>query len=187
MMPRRTGRGIVILSGLVVISFWLRPDQEDNRNQSIVGLDTQLNYALHDFQALYYDLDGRLVGRMESPLLTNDAETGMGWVEKPLFRMVHQENLWTILSESATVTPDRQHVTFEGEVRLIAVSRENGRRMRVDSSEVTFDIDPRVAHSEAAVVIREATNTLKARGFSLDMTNSSFTLNREVQGLYGVQ
>lgn len=184
MIPRRTVQGILVLSVLSVVSFWLSRDGRRDEGGSIGGLDTSLNYALHDFEARYFDEQGRLAVRVEAPLLTNDASTGIGHIDQPRFRLVHEGNLWTILSESATVTPDRERVHLAGAVKLSQVVPGTLRQLDIQTREVTVEIDPRIAHSTENVVITEGENVLEATGFSLDMTKNQFQLAQGVRGVY---
>lgn len=184
MMPRRTMLGIVVIGVLTAVSFWLNRDSDDSAPSAIAGLDTRLNYALHDFEALYYDQQGKLAGKVTAPKLANDAETGIGVIEQPRFQVVHEGRRWTILSEAATVTPDREHVLFSGQVNLMGGEVDQGREVRIRSSEVTLDINPRYVHSEREVTIEEGPNVLNAYGFHLDMTNQQFQLESQVEGQY---
>ena len=104
MIPRRTLLGIAVVGLLTAVSFWLNRDPDDDGPSAIAGLDTRLNYALQDFEALYYDQRGNLAGKVIAPRLANDAETGIGVIEEPRFQVVHEGRHWTILSEAATVT-----------------------------------------------------------------------------------
>ena len=184
MIPRKTMHGIAVVGALAALSFWLNRESAEDRPGAIAGLDTRLNYALHDFEALYYDQAGKLAGRVTAPGLANDAETGIGVIDQPRFRVVHEGRHWTILSETATVTPDREHVRFSGEVSVLGQEIDRGREVRIKTSEVTLDIDPRRIHSNENVTIREGLNALNANGFRLDMTKEQFHLDRQVKGHY---
>ena len=78
MIPRRIVHGILVLSTLSALSFWLSRDIRRDERATIGGLDTSLNYAMRDFEARYFDEQGRLAARVEAPLLANDASTGIG-------------------------------------------------------------------------------------------------------------
>jgi lipopolysaccharide export system protein LptC len=186
MIPRRTVHGILVLSVLSALSFWLSRDVRRDEQTSIGGLDTSLNYALRDFEARYFDEQGRLAARVEAPLLTNDASTGIGRIDQPRFRVVHEGNLWTILSESATVTPDRERVQLAGAVQMVRVEPGSLRQLDIQTREVTVEIDPRIAHSTEHVVITEGENVLEATGFRLDMSNNQFQLAQGVRGTYAI-
>ncbi|NNK37715.1 MAG: LPS export ABC transporter periplasmic protein LptC, partial [Xanthomonadales bacterium] len=87
MIKRRTRRGIILLALLAVLSWLLsRPTAEGPAN-SLSELDTRLNYALYDFSGRMLDDQGRIQLEIESPVLRNDAESGVGTVETPQLRI----------------------------------------------------------------------------------------------------
>jgi lipopolysaccharide export system protein LptC len=183
MIPPRTVRGILVIGLLAAVSFWLNREPGGDEQAAIAGLDTRLNYALRDFEGQYFDEQGRLAGQINAPLLTNDAESGVGRIDQPRFRVVHEDMQWTILSATATLTPDRERVHFGGQVSLFG-QEPSGREVQILTSEVTLDIDPRVANSADDVTIHEGQNFLAATGFRLDMTNNEYQLFNKVQGQY---
>lgn len=184
MIQRRTIRGIVVLGVLAALSFWLNRDTTEQRPTGISGLDTRLNYALRDFEARYFDEQGQLAGHITAPLLTNEAETGIGRIDQPRVRVVHEGNLWTILSDSATLTPDRQRVVLTGAVNMTGREAGTLREVEIQSSNVTVEIDPRIARSDEAVTIQQDQDFLAATGFMLDMTSNNFHLDKSVRGHY---
>lgn len=186
MIQQRTAWGIVALSLLAASSYWLIRDAEQEEQTAIRGLDPRLDYALRNFEADYFDQQGQLAARVEAPLLTNDAATGVGRIERPRFEVVHAGALWTILSESATVTRDRERVLFAGAVSMVREEQTGTLPLQVRSSEVTLEVGPRIVRSENAVAIREGENILEATGFSLDLTQELFQLASDVRGQYAV-
>ena len=186
-MPSRTSSGIIVVGVLAALSFWMNRSAVEEESSTIEGLDTQLNYALREFEARYYDEQGRLAGEIKAPLLTNDAETGIGRIAQPRFKVMHQGNLWTILSESATLTPDRENVLFTGSVNMSGLEPGTRREVRIQALEVTLEIDPRVVRSNDEVTINEGQNFLTATGFRLDMISNQFQLFSDVVGRYAVE
>jgi LPS export ABC transporter protein LptC len=180
-------QGIAAVGLLAALSFWLNRESGEDAPSAIAGLDTRLNYALQDFKARYYDQQGRLAGTVTAPRLANDAETGIGVIDRPRFQVVHEGHHWTILSESATVSPDQERVVFSGPVSLLGRDQAQGGEVSIQTSEVTLEIDPRVAHSDEAITIVEDRNTLNAFGFRLDMTTEQFHLDKQVEGHYVLQ
>lgn len=187
MIPRRTLQGIAVVGVLAAVSFWLNRDTAPEGPSVIAGLDTRLNYALQDFEGYYYDEQGRIAGKVTSPRLANDAETGIGQIEQPRFEVVHEGRRWTILSTLATVTPDRAHVVFSGPVDMFSREPGQGDEVTIRTSDVTLDIDPRMAYSDREITILEGPNSLNARGFQLDMTTDQFQLDQQVMGHYVLQ
>lgn len=185
-MPRRTVWGIAALGLLAATSFWLTRDVEQEEQASIRGLDPRLDYALRNFEARYFDQQGQLAALVRAPVLANDAATGVGRIEAPRFEIVHEGALWTILSESATLTPDRELVRFAGAVSVTREEAGASQPLEIQTSEATLEIAPRIVRSAAEVAIREGDNTLEATGFRLDMLGETFQLDSNVRGRYGM-
>jgi LPS export ABC transporter protein LptC len=186
-IQRRTGWGILALGLLAAFSFWLTRDAGQEEQAAIYGLDPRLDYALRNFEARYFDQQGRLAARVEAPVFANDAATGEGRIEQPRFEIVHEGALWTILSESAILTPDRERVRFAGIVDMVREEASTAQPLEVQSSEVILEIGPRIVRSTRAVAIREGDSTLEATGFRLDMTKETFQLASKVRGRYVVR
>lgn len=187
MMTQRTRLGIAAVGVLAALSFWLNRDPGHDQPSAIAGLDTRLNYALQDFEAQYFDEQGRLAGKLTAPRLANDAETGIGTIERPRFEVMHEGRHWTILSETATVTSDHEFVLFSGRVDMLGKDPELDREVKVRTSEVTLEIEPRMVRSDAEITMLEGTSALNAHGFRLDMTSNQFHLASRVEAHYVVQ
>jgi LPS export ABC transporter protein LptC len=186
-IPRRTKRGILVLAMLTAVTFWLSRSGGERRRQPIPGLDTRLDYALHEFEARYHDEAGRPALHVRAPTLTNDASSGIGLIENPRFDVLQDGKRWSMVAESATVTADREHVLLTGAVSMRRFESATTRSLEVNASEVVFDVTPRFAHSDRPVVIRDGSDTLEAVGFSIDMGNDSFHLDSRVRGRYVIQ
>ena len=186
MIPRQTRRGIFVLAVLTAAILWLGRDGGERRQDPIAGLDTRLDYALHDFEARYYDAEGKTAVNLWAPTLTNNASSGIGVIEQPRFNVVQDGNLWSIVAKSATVTADREHILLTGEVNMRRNDPATARWLEVNTSEMTFDVTPRVAHSDRPVVILEDSNTLEAVGFRIDMKTDSYHLDAQVTGRYDI-
>lgn len=176
-----------MLAALTALTFWLGRSGSDRRPEPISGLDTRLDYALQKFEARYYDANGRPAVKMWAPTLTNNASSGIGLIEKPRFDVVQDGQLWSIVADSATVTADREHIRLTGSVNMRRRDPGTAGSLEVNTSEMVFDVTPRLAHSEQPVVILEGSNTLEAVGFSIDMSNDRFHLDKQVRGRYDIQ
>jgi len=185
-IPRQTSRGILVLAVLTAAVFWLGRSGSDRRQDPISGLDTRLNYALHDFEARYFDADGKSAVNLWAPILTNNASSGIGIIEQPRFNVVQDGNLWSIVAESATVTADREQIILAGKVNMRRVDPVTERLLEVTTNEMILDVTPRVVHSDRPVVILEDGDKLEAVGFSIDMINESYHLDDQVKGRYGI-
>ncbi|MBT8063887.1 MAG: LPS export ABC transporter periplasmic protein LptC [Gammaproteobacteria bacterium] len=186
MIKRRTRRGIILLALLAVLSWLLsRPSAEGPAN-SLSELDTRLNYALYDFSGRMLDDQGRIQLEIESPVLRNDAESGVGTVETPQLRIQQGDDRWYITAESAQVTADRELVSLRGEVSLVRRNDATGQQLDISTRDVLLNVTPRTASTQAAVRIQQSGDRLDAKGMKLDMIANHFELLDDVQAYYEV-
>lgn len=186
MIKRSTRRGIILLTLLALLSWMLgRPEKKVEQGPPR-PLDTRLNYALYDFTGRLLDEQGHVELALEAPVLRNDAETGIGTIEKPTIRLRHESYDWYITAESAIISPDREHVTLAGHVLLSGVDPVSGRSTEITTADVMLDVAPRVASTGQAVSIRQPANRLDAIGMRLDMTRNRYELLHEVRAHYEI-
>jgi LPS export ABC transporter protein LptC len=186
MIRRRTSAGIVVLLALVALSYWLGRLRTDGPQRPIEGLNTQLDYALYDFELQVFDLDGQPSTRLIAPVLANQAATGIGKITQPEFHVTNRGNVWQIVAQSATVAPDRERVTLHGEVSLQRRLAAPGPAMDVYTSELLLELTRRVASTDRPVRIQDGSDTLRAVGFEFDLATNHFTLLEDVQLSYAV-
>ncbi|NIM69629.1 MAG: LPS export ABC transporter periplasmic protein LptC [Xanthomonadales bacterium] len=167
-------------------SLWMTREEEEFRREPIAGLNTQLDYALHEFEARFFDTAGKPAALLTAPTLTNEAATGLALVEQPRIRVFHEGKLWNIRAESATVPPDREIVVLNGRVDLLRHDQGTADRLEITASEVVLHVEPRVASSERHVILQTRLDRLEADGFSVDMIDDTFTLKHAVRGHYEI-
>ena len=186
MIGRRTRRGLILLALLAMLSWLLSRPMTEERSRPIAGLDTRLNYALHDFQGRLLDDEGNTRLEIEAPFLRNDATTGYGTVERPNFRIQQEDERWYITAESAVITPDREQVTLHGEVKLLRRNELTGESLNIRTRDVLLNVTPKTASTASDVELHHAGDRLNATGMNLDMINERIELLSEVRGHYEV-
>jgi LPS export ABC transporter protein LptC len=183
---RQTRRGIILLTLLAVLSWILTRPGDEERLEPVAGLDTRLNYALHDFRGRLLDSEGQISLEIEAPLLRNDAATGVGTVEQPNIRIQQEHEEWYITAELAVIASDREQVNLLGKVNLLRRNEITGDLLDIRTSDVLLHVTPRTASTEADVEIRQAGDRVDATGMRLDMINDRVELLNEVQAHYEV-
>lgn len=186
MIRRRTRRSIILLALLAVLTWILSRPSVEELSQPVEGLDTRLNYALHDFRGRLLNDLGEISLEIEAPLLRNDAASGIGTVESPHIRIQQEDEEWYITAESAVITADREWFTLEGAVTMVRNNELTGERLDITTRDVVFNVTPRTASTDASVNIRQAGDRLDATGMRLDMINDRFELLSEVRAHYEV-
>ena len=183
-MSRRTRRGIILLTLLAAVSLFLARDRGSPRSEPFANLDTRLNYALYDFDGLLLNNEGAGNLKIRSPVLRNNAQTGIGTVEQPEIRIQQEGDRWYISAETAVISPDREQVSLAGAVELTKISETTGQRVDISTRDVLLEVTPRTAFTEAGVSIRQDGDRLDAVGMKIDMINRHFELLHEVQAHY---
>jgi LPS export ABC transporter protein LptC len=185
-MMRRwsTLRSCALMAGAAAAMYYAAQSREPAQPARIADVDTTLDYLLQDFSARLLDEQGKVSVRLTAPYLRNDARTGIGTVETPDIRVNEGPDKWHIASESAIISPDREHVTMSGPVRIRRRSPTSGSNLLIDTSDVKIDVTPRTAVSDAPVHLRENGDELEAVGLHLDMIANTYELRSDVRGSY---
>ena len=187
MISRQTRRGIILLCLLAIFSWIVARPTPEPESKPLAGLDTRLNYALHDFSGRLLDERGQTRIEIDAPLLRNDASSGIGTVDSPNFRIQQEDEEWYISAESAVIAADREHVTLQGEVKLMRRNETTGEMTNIDTSDVLLNITPRTASTQAEVRIVQAGSRLTATGMNLDMINEQYELLEAVRAHYEIE
>jgi LPS export ABC transporter protein LptC len=183
-MTADTRRGIVLLALLALLSWLLARQPREAAQAPISKPDVKLNYALYDFSGMLLNDQGGVNLQIRSPVLRNDAESGVGTIEAPEIHIQQEQDRWYISAESAVVSPDHEHVTLAGAVYLSQRDEITGQVLEINSSDVLLDVTPRTAQTAAGVSIRQEGDRLDAVGMKLDMINRSYELLHDVRAHY---
>jgi LPS export ABC transporter protein LptC len=183
-MAADTRRGIVLLALLALLSWLLARQPREAALAPISKPDVKLNYALYDFSGMLLNDQGGVNLQIRSPVLRNDAESGVGTVEAPEIHIQQEQDRWYISAESAVITPDHEHVTLAGDVYLSQRDEITGQELEITSSDVLLDVTPRTAQTASRVSIRQGGDRLDAVGMKLDMITKSYELLHDVRAHY---
>lgn len=184
MIGRRTRRGIILLGLLAVLTWLLARPLAEPAAQPLKDLDTRLNYALRDFSGRLLDQSGHTSLELSAPLLRNDAESGVGTVERPDIHIQQDGEQWYISAESAVIAADREVITLAGEVNVRRRNPATGEQVDIRTRELVLNVTPRTASTRSEVRIEQAGDWLRATGMNLDMINERYELLQAVQGHY---
>ena len=183
-MEAKTKRGVLLLATLALLSWLLARPPREAALDPIDKPDVKLNYALYDFSGRLLNEEGGVNVQIRSPMLRNDAESGVATVDAPEIHIQQEQDRWYIRAESAVISPDHEHVTLAGEVHLSQRDESTGRVMEISSSDVVLNVTPRTAATDAGVSIRQGGDRLDAVGMRLDMIAERYELLHEVRAHY---
>jgi len=183
-MRLRNWRAILLLALLAVLSWQLSRRPSESEERPLGKPDTRLNYALYDFTGRLLDQRGDVNLRIESPVLRNDAASGIGTVDAPVIHIQQENELWYISAESAIISADREVVALTGEVYLSKRNELDDQLVEITTSDVVLNVTPRTARTESGVTIRQHNDRIDAVGMRLDMVSEQYELLHDVKGHY---
>jgi lipopolysaccharide export system protein LptC len=183
-MRLKTWHGIALLAGLALLSWHIARQPLQVADTPPGPPDIRLNYALYDFSGRLLDEQGHVQMDIASPVLRNDAESGVGTIDAPEIHIQQERDRWYITAESAVISPDREVVVLEGTVNLSRRNELTDQTLEIRTSEVILNVTPRIAYTDAGVSIRQDSDRLDAVGMKLDMVNKRYELLNNVTGHY---
>lgn len=186
MITRKTRRGVVALVLLTAVSFWISRQQVDEIPQRVAGLDTRLNYVLHDFELQFYDENGLPSFNMQAPVLRNDPELQVGTIEQPVIKLNQPDATWTLVSDTATLTADKEHVQLSGKVHVQRQGLATGEWVEINTRDVRIEVTPQTASTDQPVSISDSYNQINGTGLDLNMKANTFSLKQQVKATYAV-
>jgi LPS export ABC transporter protein LptC len=184
MITRTTRNGIILLSALTVLSFWATREQDSEEGQARMKIDARLDYALKNFELLFFDRLGQPSLKMRSPSFESDAASGNGLAIKPVLEVRHEGFLWNIIADSAIVTDAQDFIYLNDNVQMQRNGESPADWLQIDGQEVTLEIAPRIVSSDLPVEVQDPAGRMTATGFSVNMSDNSFNLVKDVKGVY---
>ena len=186
MITRKTQRGIIVLILLTTVSFWVSRNQVNEAPEPVAGLDTKLDYVLHDFELQFFDTNGQHTINMHAPVLRNNPELQLGTIENPVIVLNQLDTVWNLTSDSATVPADKEYVQLTGQVHVQRHETTTGDWVKLDTRDVRIEVTPQTASTDEPVHMFDGYNRISAIGLNLDMKNNTFKLKQQVKATYAV-
>jgi len=181
---RRTKWGITTLALLAGLSWLGARGTGKPASKPLADLDTRLDYALWNFNALLLDEDGKVNLQIDAPMLRNNASTRIGSVENPRIRILLEKDEWYITADSAIITADRDYVSLVGNVDFLRQNRLSRDILEISTRDVLLNVTPRTASTDAGVSITQEGDEIEAVGMKLDMKTDSYELLERVHAKY---
>lgn len=186
MITNKTRRGIMALMLLSAFSFWVTRSDDNDSPEPVAGLDPELDYVLRDFELQFFDEFGQPTMNMRAPVLRNDPKLQMGTIEQPVVRLNHDDAVWDLTANTATVTADKEHVQLIGQVHVKRSEPATGNWVELNTREVQIEVTPQTAVTDQPVSIFDGYNRVEAIGLELDMKTKLYTLKQQVKASYAV-
>ena len=101
------------------------------------AVEQDIDYALGDFEAQFFDAEGTLTLEVAGPRLEHDAVTRQARIPDPRFVIDPADQAWAGTADLALVERDSRQLTLQGTVR-IEKPHPRG-TIRIESDEVQYD------------------------------------------------
>lgn len=186
MITRKTHQGFAVLLILAGITMWAAQQKGDKVLAPESDVDPNFNYVLRDFELQYYDENGQPSLNLRAPVLRNDPDMKLGTIEQPVVRLYQPGLVWDLQADLATVTADKEHVNLGGRVMILRQQIEDGRRTRLNTTDVKIEVTPQTASTDALVEVFDGFNHFSGIGLEMDMQANTFELKKQVKATYAV-
>jgi LPS export ABC transporter protein LptC len=187
MITKKTRHGITAMVLLTAISFWFSRSQDDEVPAPVAGLDPKLDYVLREFEIQSFDENGKPSINIRAPVFRNNPELQLGTIESPVIKLNQPDATWSLTSDLATVTADKEHVRLSGRVHVQKNEITTGNWVELKTEEVQIEVTPQTASTDLPVSVFDGLNRLTAVGMELDMKSSTYKLKQQVKASYAVK
>ncbi len=142
----------------------------------------EINYALDDFEARFFDAKGRQTVRVAGPRLEHVALSREALIARPDFVIDPDGEPWTGSAEQARIERDSQVLRLESRVR---VKREHPRgRLHIETERLDYDHPARRLHSPVPALLEQAGNSLSGGTLTIWIDDERMELHENVHAIY---
>lgn len=146
----------------------------------------EVDYALGDFEAQFFDAEGTLTLDIAGPRLEHDAVTRQARIPEPRFVIDPADQAWAGTAELALVQRDSRRLTLQGTVRIEKPHPRGA--IRIESDEVQYDRgDNRGAatlHSPGSARMRQDGTELTGGTLTAWIDEERMELEQDVHAIY---
>ncbi len=181
-MRGKTWIGIVIFLLLALATRWIQYTHDTQDGEDSFQIDTRLDYALTELDSRTYDEQGRLAAMLQSPMLVQDADTGVGRASRPLIRLPGADGETRLLAEAADINAEKTEIQLAGAVEIRLPQPEG--EVQISGEEIAFHIPSEVIRSEQPIEITGPGIHLTGIGLEADLRTRRYRLMRQIRGRY---
>lgn len=169
------------LAVLVTGNWWLnRAWQPEPPVPETVAPD--IDYALGDFEAQFFDAEGTLTLNVAGPRLEHDAVTRRARIPAPRFVIDPADQAWAGTADLALVDRDSRRLTLQGTVR-IEKPHPRG-TIRIESDEIQYDRGDATLYSPGPAHMRQDGTELTGGTLTAWIDEERMELDQDVHAIY---
>jgi len=146
------------------------------------NVQPDIDYALGDFEAQFFDAEGTLTLDIAGPRLEHDAVTREARIPEPRFVIDPADQAWAGTSEFALIERDSRRLTLQGRVR-INKSHPRG-TIGIESDEVRYDRGDATLYSPGVAVMRQDGTELTGGTLTAWIDEERMELDQDVHAIY---
>lgn len=169
------------LAVLVAGNWWLNQAwQPDVPAPETVAQD--IDYALGEFEAKFFDAEGTLTLDIAGPSLEHDAVTREARIPEPRFVIDPADQAWAGTADLALVKRDSRRLMLQGTVR-IEKPHPRG-TLRIESDEIHYERDNATLHSPGPARMRQDGTELTGGTLTAWIDEERMELEQDVHAIY---
>lgn len=172
---------VLALAVLATGNWWLnqawRPDPPPPET-----VEQDIDYALGDFEAQFFDAEGSLTLNIAGPRLEHDAVTRQARIPDPRFVIDPTDQAWSGTADLALVERESRQLTLQGTVR-IEKPHPRG-TIRIETDEIQYDRGAATLYSPVQAVMRQDGTELTGGTLSAWIDEERMELEQDVHAIY---
>jgi LPS export ABC transporter protein LptC len=173
--------GLAALLAIIALNAWLQRWLAPEEVQAAAG-PAEINYALDNFEARFFNADGEQTVRVAGPRLEHGAYSREAVITSPRFTINPDGEPWEGTAERARIERDSQVLRLESTVRI---ERDHARGVvRIASEQIDYDHPSRRLHAPLPAQLEQAGNSLSGGTLTVWIDDERMELHDDVQAIY---
>ncbi|MEM7054938.1 MAG: LPS export ABC transporter periplasmic protein LptC, partial [Pseudomonadota bacterium] len=167
---------------LLVAGHWWQTRFDDQLVAPLALQDQAIDYALTDFTAEFFNLQGELDLIVQAPKLEHRADTRQAHIDEPIFTLVNQAPTWHGEARTALIDRNLEQIELAGQV-VARRAHENG-EIQVESDRIRYDRNSELLHSPGPARLSQPGTELRGDTLTVWLNEQRAELEHDVQGTY---
>ena len=182
-MNRRLQLVLALAALVAIVGFnaWLRPLLAPPADRA-PSPRAEIDYALDDFEASFFNVDGERTVQVSGPRLEHRAESREALILAPRFVIDPDGMPWQGTAERARIARDSQRLRLESNIE---VEREHPRGpLRIRTERLDYDHPELTLHSPVPARLEQGGNSLSGGTLTAWIDDERMELHADVQAIY---
>lgn len=156
---------------------WLEPQTLPGATRA-----AEINYALDDFEARFFNADGAQTVRIAGPRLEHSASSRQAVITSPRFIIDPDGEPWTGTADQARIERDAQILRLQSRVHI---EREHPRgTLRIEGERIDYDQPAQRLHAPLPARLEQAGNSLSGGTLTVWIDDQRMELHDDVHAIY---